>query len=202
MIFQCLFFYKIACILNNFKLRQICVFSIKKNMEIKKNIVLLGMMGSGKSTIGNLLAKKLNRVLIDIDRKIEKMENLKINQIFKVKGETYFRELEFKMTNESLKDHDKIISLGGGAFMNKKLRNSISKNAVSVWLDVNLKTLSDRLKWNQKRPMLKKNNNKKELEELYSQRKNIYKLANHKVICDKLDKQNIAEKVIEIYEKY
>ena len=86
--------------------------------------------------------------------------------------------------------------------MNKKLRNSISKNAVSVWLDVNLKTLSDRLKWNQKRPMLKKNNNKKKLEELYSQRKNIYKLANHKVICDKLDKQNIAEKVIEIYEKY
>ena len=101
MIFRCLFFYKIACILNNFKLRQICVFSIKKIMEIKKNIVLLGMMGSGKSTIGGLLAKKLNSVLIDIDKKIEKMQNLKISEIFKTKGEAYFRELEFNVTLQS-----------------------------------------------------------------------------------------------------
>ena len=109
---QYLFFYKIACILINFKLRQICVFSIKKNMEIKKNIVLLGMMGSGKSTIGGLLAKKLNSVLIDIDKKIEKMQNLKISEIFKTKGEAYFRELEFNVTLQSLNGDNNIISLG------------------------------------------------------------------------------------------
>ena len=101
-------------------------------MEIKKNIVLLGMMGSGKSTIGNLLAKKLNGVLIEIDKKIEKMENQKISQIFKTKGETYFRELEFNITNQSLKDHDKIISLGGGAFMNKELRKIIKQKSKSL----------------------------------------------------------------------
>ena len=62
-------------------------------MEIKKNIVLLGMMGSGKSTIGSLIAKKLNVVLIDIDKKIEKMQNQRISQIFEQRGEAYFREL-------------------------------------------------------------------------------------------------------------
>ena len=88
-------------------------------MEIKKNIVLLGMMGSGKSTIGSLIAKKLNVVLIDIDKEIEKMQNQKISKIFEKKGEAYFRELEFNVTIQSLKDNNKIISIGGGAFLNK-----------------------------------------------------------------------------------
>ena len=168
----------------------------------KKNLVLLGMMAVGKSTIGKIVAEKQELEFIDIDQNIEKKNSMNISEIFNQKGEEFFRNEEEKEVLKCLKKRNCVIALGGGAFMNKKLRNSISKNAVSVWLDVNLKTLSDRLKWNQKRPMLKKNNNKKKLEELYSQRKNIYKLANHKVICDKLDKQNIAEIVIEIYEKY
>ena len=69
-----------------------------------------------------MLAKKLGGVLIDIDKKIEKIENQKISQIFELKGEAYFRELEFNVTIQSLKDSNKIISLGGGAFMNKELR--------------------------------------------------------------------------------
>ena len=83
-------------------------------MDIKKNIVLLGMMGSGKSTIGGLIAKKLNVKLIDVDRKIETMQNQKISQIFEDKGETYFRELEFNVTIQSLNNDNKIISIGGG----------------------------------------------------------------------------------------
>ena len=111
-------------------------------MEIKKNIALIGMMGSGKSTIGSLLAKKLGGVLIDIDKKIEKIENQKISQIFELKGEAYFRELEFNVTIQSLKDNNKIISLGGGAFMNQELRKIIKQKSKTFWLYWNADTLS------------------------------------------------------------
>ena len=180
MIFQCLFFYKIACILNNFKLRQICVFSIKKNMEIKKNIVLLGMMGSGKSTIGGLLAKKLNSVLIDIDKKIEKIQNLKISEIFKTKGEAYFRELEFNVTLQSLDGDNNIISLGGGAFMNKELRKVLKQKSSTFWLHWNADTLIKRIKNNDKRPIIKGLDDA-EIKKLINERNKIYYFSDFKI---------------------
>tara|TARA_X000000950_G_scaffold258280_1_gene325535 strand:+ start:201 stop:803 length:603 start_codon:yes stop_codon:yes gene_type:complete len=195
-----LFFYKIACNLNNFKLRQICVFSIKKNMEIKKNIVLLGMMGSGKSTIGSLLAKKLDRVLIDIDKVIEKMQNQKISQIFELKGEAYFRELEFNITTQFLNDNDKLISLGGGAFMNKELRKIIKQNSKSFWLHWNAKTLIKRIKNNDKRPIVK-NMNQAEIKKLINERNKIYYFADFKIICENLKKSEIVDRILQKCEK-
>ena len=195
MIFRCLFFYKIACILNNFKLRQICVFSIKKNMEIKKNIVLLGMMGSGKSTIGGLLAKKLNSVLIDIDKEIEKMQNLKISEIFKTKGEAYFRELEFNVTLQSLENDNNIISLGGGAFMNKELRKVLKQKSSTFWLHWNADTLIKRIKNNDKRPIIKGLDNV-EIKKLINERNKIYYFSDFKIICESLKKTEIVDKII------
>ena len=195
MICQCLFFYKIACILNNFKLRQICVFSIKKNMEIKKNIVLLGMMGSGKSTIGGLLAKKLNSVLIDIDKKIEKMQNLKISEIFKTKGEAYFRELEFNVTLQSLDGDNNIISLGGGAFMNKELRKVLKQKSSTFWLHWNADTIIKRIKNNDKRPIIKGLDNI-EIKKLINERNKIYYFSDFKIICESLKKTEIVDKII------
>ena len=195
MICQCLFFYKIACILNNFKLRQICVFSIKKNMEIKKNIVLLGMMGSGKSTIGGLLAKKLNSVLIDIDKKIEKMQNLKISEIFKIKGEAYFRELEFNVTLQSLDGDNNIISLGGGAFMNKELRKVLKQKSSTFWLHWNAETLIKRIKNNDKRPIIKGLDDF-EIKKLINERNKIYYFSDFKIICESLKKTEIVDKII------
>ena len=195
MIFRCLFFYKIACILNNFKLRQICVFSIKKNMEIKKNIVLLGMMGSGKSTIGGLLAKKLNSVLIDIDKKIEKIQNLKISEIFKTKGEAYFRELEFNVTLQSLDSDNNIISLGGGAFMNKELRKVLKQKSSTFWLHWNADTLIKRIKNNDKRPIIKGLDDA-EIKKLINERNKIYYFSDFKIICESLKKTEIVDKII------
>ena len=196
MTFRCLFFYKIACILNNFKLRQICVFSIKKNMEIKKNIALIGMMGSGKSTIGNLLAKKLGGILIDIDKKIEKIENQKISQIFELKGEAYFRELEFNVTIQSLKDNNKIISLGGGAFMNKELRKIIKQKSKTFWLYWNTDTLIKRINSNDKRPVVK-NMNQIEIKKLINERNKIYYFSDFKIICESLKKTEIVDKIFQ-----
>ncbi len=169
---------------------------------MKKNLVLLGMMAVGKTTIGKIVAKKQELEFIDIDERIEKKNSMTIGEIFKKKGERFFRKEEEKEVLKSLEKNNCVIALGGGAFMNKTLRENILKNSISIWLIVDIKTLSKRIKRNQKRPLLKGENNQKKLTELYEERRDIYKLANHKIACDKLGKENIVEKIIELYEKY
>ena len=169
---------------------------------MKKNLVLLGMMAVGKTTLGKIVAKKQELKFIDIDTSIEKKNSMTIKEIFKKKGEKFFRMEEEKEVLKSLEKNNCVIALGGGAFMNKTVRENILKNAISIWLNVDIKTLNQRVKWNQKRPLLKEENNQKKITELYAERKNIYKLANHQIACDKLSKKNIAEKIIALYEKY
>ena len=169
---------------------------------MKKNLVLLGMMAVGKTTLGKIVAKKQELKFIDIDASIEKKNSMTIKEIFKKKGEKFFRMEEEKEVLKSLEKNNCIIALGGGAFMNKTVRENILKNAISIWLSVDIKTLNQRIKWNRKRPLLKEENNQKKISELYAGRKDIYKLANHQIACDKLSKKNIAEKIIALYEKY
>jgi len=169
---------------------------------VKKNLVLLGMMAVGKTTLGKIVAKKQELKFIDIDTSIEKKNSMTIKEIFKKKGEKFFRMEEEKEVLKSLEKNNCVIALGGGAFMNKTVRENILKNAISIWLSVDIKTLNQRIKWNRKRPLLKEENNQKKITELYAERKNIYKLANHQIACDKLSKKNIAEKIIALYEKY
>ena len=169
---------------------------------MKKNLVLLGMMGVGKTTLGKIVAKNQGLEFVDIDSNIEKNNTMKIREIFEKRGEIFFRMEEKKEVLKSLKKSDCVIALGGGAFMNKIIRKAILKNAISIWLDIKISTLNKRTMWNQKRPLLNKNNNQKKLSELYFERKNIYKLANQKIECDKLSKNDIVKKITEIYEKY
>ena len=169
---------------------------------MKKNLVLLGMMAVGKTTLGKIVAKKQELKFIDIDASIEKKNSMTIKEIFKKKGEKFFRMEEENEILKSLEKNNCVIALGGGAFMNKTVRENILKNAISIWLNVDIKTLNQRIKWNRKRPLLKEENNQKKITELYAERKNIYKLANHQIACDKLSKENIAEKIIALYEKY
>ena len=169
---------------------------------MKKNLVLLGMMAVGKTTLGKIVAKKQELKFIDIDASIEKKNSMTIKEIFKKKGEKFFRMEEEKEVLKSLEKNNCVIALGGGAFMNKTVRENILKNAISIWLSVDIKTLNQRIKWNRKRPLLKEENNQKKITELYAERKDIYKLANHQIACDKLSKENIAEKIIALYEKY
>ena len=169
---------------------------------MRKNLVLLGMMGVGKTTLGKIVAKKINLKFIDTDSNIEKKYEMKISEIFKEKGEKFFRLEEEKEVLESLKEVNSVIALGGGAFLNKTVRENILKNAISIWLDINLKDLNKRMKWSSKRPLLNIENKQKKINELYDKRKNIYKLANHKIDCDNLDKKNIVKKIITFYEKH
>ena len=169
---------------------------------MKKNLILLGMMGVGKTTLGKIVAKKQGLKFVDTDIIIEKKNSMSIAEIFKKKGEEFFRIEEEKEVLKSLKKSKCVIALGGGAFIKKTVRDYILKNTISIWLDVNLKTLSKRIKWNKKRPLLNKENIQEEIYKLYTERKNIYKLANHRINCDNLNKENIANKIIILYEKY
>ena len=169
---------------------------------MKKNLVLLGMMAVGKTTLGKIVAKKQELEFVDIDASIEKKNSMTIKEIFKRKGEEFFRLEEEKEVLKSLKESNSVIALGGGAFINKTIRNNVLKNAISIWLDADLKDLNRRIKWSNKRPLLSKENSQKKINKLYDKRKNIYKLANHKIACDNRSKNNIVEKIIALYEKY
>ena len=159
-------------------------------------------MGVGKSTLGKIVAKKLNLKFIDIDLNIEKKWSMKIWEIFKIKGENFFRIEEEKEVLECLKKNKTVLALGGGAFMDKSIRNSVLKNSLSFWLDLNLKAITRRVKWNKKRPLLNQQNAEEIIKKLYLKRKDIYKLANYKINCNKMTKDEIAKKIIFYYENH
>ena len=169
-------------------------------MKSKKNLVLLGMMGSGKSTIGLSISKKLNTNFFDIDRIIEQEQNMKINEIFEKKGEKFFRHLEEKTTLNALKSSNKVISLGGGGWLNEKIRKEIRLNNVSFWLNWNTTTILKRIKKNSRRPLIK-NLKDDEIVKLILKRSKIYAKAKYRIDCDKLTKNQIANKILRFYER-
>ena len=119
----------------------------------KKNICIMGLMGSGKSIIGKDLSKNLNLKFYDIDKEIELMTNKKINAIFKEEGESYFRDIEEKVCIEILNINNCVVSLGGGSIISKKIRKMIKKSSYSIYLQVKLNNLQNRLKFSRKRPL-------------------------------------------------
>ncbi len=123
-------------------------------MKSKKNIVLVGMMGAGKSSIGKLLAKRIGLEFVDIDKLIEKKEDKDIIEIFSKNGEKYFRNLEEKISIEKLKHHNQVIALGGGAYLNRNIRKQTLYKSTTFWLNWNSSTLIKRIKDNKKRPVI------------------------------------------------
>jgi len=168
-------------------------------MILKKNLVFLGMMGSGKSSIGRLVSQKVNLKFVDIDNLIEEKEEMSISDIFNKKGENYFRNLEEKITIKTLKNVSNVISLGGGCFINSKVRNEILMNHFSFWLNWDEETLLKRIKNNKNRPLAHKSTNQ-EIKQLIKKRSKIYSKAHFKINCNKLTKAEIVKKIIKIYE--
>ncbi len=168
----------------------------------KKNICLMGLMGSGKSLIGRDLSNYLNIKFYDTDKEIELKAKKSINLIFSEEGESYFRDLEEKVCLELLKNNNCIISLGGGSIINRKIRQAIKLNSFSIYLKVNIDILLKRLKTSKKRPLL--NNKKKEtLERLYNERKEFYQKANL-IVNNEKSKSDILKKIkleLNSYEK-
>ena len=156
-------------------------------------------MGVGKSTIAKKLSKKLKIKFVDIDQLIEKRENNSIKEIFNAKGENYFRGLEERITLKALKNIKKVISLGGGSFINNKIRKEILTNHFSFWLDWDESILLKRIKGSKKRPLAFKSTDK-EIKQIIKKRSKVYSKAQFKINCNKLTKTEIVNKIIKIYE--
>ena len=169
------------------------------NINNKLNISLCGMMGSGKSSIGKILANKLDYKFIDVDKKIEIDVGKTIKKIFEEDGEEYFRYLEEKITINILEHKEAIISLGGGAIINKKIRNSIKKNSYNIYLNVDVEILTNRLQNSRNRPLIYKKNLKQELNSLINIREKFYQKADLIIKNEKnliVTTENIIKKII------
>ena len=163
-------------------------------------ITLIGMMGSGKTSCGIILAKKLGVSFIDIDSIIELEEKLKINEIFDRFGEKYFRSIEEKLTflkiRECLKQNIKaIISLGGGGFESKKTRKFLLNNSKVIWLNTDIKILSKRVGNAFNRPMIK-GNVETNLKMLLDKRIKNYQKSHLKINTDNLSINDLSNKII------
>ena len=167
-------------------------------MHSNKNLVFLGMMGSGKSSIGNLVSKRLGLPFVDIDSLIEKDVGISISELFEKKGEEYFRALEEKITLITLRNKKNVISLGGGGFINEKIRKEVLSNNFSFWLNWSELILLKRIKGSKKRPLAFKSTDQ-EIRKLIKIRSKIYSKAQFKINCNKLSKTEIVKKIIKIY---
>jgi len=170
----------------------------------KKNICIMGLMGSGKSIIGRDLSKYLNLNFYDIDKEIELKTKKKINEIFEEEGELYFRDIEEKVCIEILTNDNCVISLGGGSIISKKIRKIIKKNSYSIYLQVRLNNLLSRLKFSRKRPLLNNNSNKIEImQKLLKDRQKYYKKADLIINNngDKFQTLNQIKSKLDIYAK-
>ena len=159
------------------------------------------MMGVGKSTVGRSIAKALSYSFVDIDKLIEKKEGCSINSIFKNKSENYFRKIEKQISLDELEKKNSVISLGGGAFLDKSIRLSVKNSSISFWLDVEVSELVKRLKKNKKRPLLFKKNLNETINKIYLERKRTYSEADFRIRCTFLKPNFIVNKILNFYEK-
>lgn len=156
---------------------------------------LIGMMGSGKSSVGKLLANKLQFSNIDIDKEIEKDEKLSIKEIFEKKGENYFREIESKYLLR--KRNSAVVSCGGGIILNKKNREFLKTSGYTIYLKSSIPTLEKRLLNENGRPLLSNDNLKETLINIYSKRKTLYtSAANTTIITDRRSVKEVCELII------
>lgn len=162
----------------------------------KRNLVLVGLMGAGKSAIGKLVASELGIPFIDSDHEIERVSRMTIPELFEKYGEPEFRKLENRVIKRLLRSGPRVLSTGGGAFMNGDTRASIKSAGVSLWLDADLETLWERVIKRDNRPLLKTENPKQTLENLMITRYPTYALADLAVKSRDVKKDMVAYEVI------
>jgi len=168
---------------------------------LNKTIIFVGMMGSGKTAIGYIIAKKLNRIFYDIDNIIEKNYGYSINEIFENAGEKRFREIEYEELIK-IKNGNSVIATGGGAYINDKSHKLINKMGFTVWIKADSSTIIKRTKKNKNRPLLQGQDINNRIESLLKERNPIYKKAQLSVNTTSENKNIMCKNVINSIEKH
>jgi len=143
-----------------------------------RSIVLIGLMGAGKTTIGRRLAKKLNMPFADADTEIEKAAGKTVPEIFEEHGEQYFRDGERRVIDRLLQEQPRVLATGGGAYMNADTRSTIALNGISVWLKADFDLLMKRVRKRSNRPLLKSDDPEAVMQKLIEERYPVYGEAN------------------------
>lgn len=161
-----------------------------------KTIVLIGMMGSGKTTIGKLLGEKLTLRSIDIDVIIEQNEKRTVSEIFQNEGEKYFRNIERETIKKNFTNKNLIISLGGGAFEDQLTQELLLKNSTVIYLKTSPNVILERIKNNTNRPLLKNQMTVEKIQSIILQRQKNYELANITILTDNKNTDKIVEEIL------
>ena len=182
--------------------------SLSKEIEdIRENlgnhtIVLVGLMGAGKSSIGRRLAEKLDVPFVDADHEIEIAADKTIPEIFKDHGEAYFREGERRVISRLIENGAQVLSTGGGAFINEETRQGIQAHGISVWLKADLSLLMKRVMKRADRPLLQTDDPEAVMQKLMDQRYPIYATADVTVESRDVQHTQMVNEVIKVLAKW
>ncbi|MDG3577454.1 shikimate kinase [Rhizobium sp. YJ-22] len=162
-----------------------------------RNLILVGLMGAGKSSVGKIVASQLGIPFIDTDHEIERVSRMTIPELFARYGEQEFRDLETRVIRRLLRQGPRVVSTGGGAFINERTRQHLKSGGLSIWLKADLDVLWDRVSRRDNRPLLKTENPKQTLENLMTARYPIYAEADLTVQSRDVRKELVAREILD-----
>lgn len=174
----------------------------KYQLQISRPIVLIGLMGAGKTTVGRRLATVLDIPFIDSDQEIMEAAGCSISDIFELYGEDVFRDLEKRVMTRLLKNNACVIATGGGAFINPDIREEILKKSISVWLKAGLSVLIERVSRRDTRPLLKTGDKKAIMQRLMEERYPIYEAANLVIDSDDGSHEQVVESIVKALKEW
>ncbi len=178
------------------------VITNRNALALKRPVVLVGLMGAGKTTVGRRLAKDIGLEFVDSDTEISEAADCSIADIFEIYGETIFRDLEKRVMLRLLSQGPRVIATGGGAFMNPDIREAISQHAISVWLRADLEVLVDRVSRRNTRPLLEQGDKRTILSRLMDERNPVYSSADIVIDSDEGSHTAIVKDMIAQLEEY
>lgn len=164
--------------------------------KLKKTIVLVGMMGSGKTFVGRKLAEHLSVDFLDTDQVIMEQESRSIINIFSDDGERVFREIESQTVNSLLKDKPCVVSLGGGAITTPSVLSNIKSNSISVWIKADIDVILSRLEEDQTRPLIQNDDKKEVVKSLLNEREFLYSQADIHVENNSVEISSVIENIV------
>lgn len=173
----------------------------KNRYTLHHSLVLVGLMGAGKTTVGRRLAKRIGVPFYDMDKVIEESEGLSVSEIFSTRGESYFRAQELATMESLLSAPPAVIATGGGAFAQPIIRDLVQEQGISLWLDAPLEILLDRVSRRNTRPLLETGDKAAILAELLEARRPAYAKATLRIESSDDSHDNVVHRIVKLLQQ-